>query len=202
MFRTALMTLAACSALQLGVQAQTQLVRGDIDGIKNTRLFQLDCTHIRLVSTTVNLQKLHDASRQNNIEYEMQVRDVSSGGTKMLNVISAKAITEMMNMGNLRFGRSDTWEVFGPSGSLAVVFLQSRSMTSYLPLGSAGTWLLGGNAILFNFGTITNGSFRFNFQPPTIQSLVGQEFSSQALIVSRNGGLTITNPDCKEVRSK
>src|SRR5690606_31444330 len=44
--------------------AQTQLVRGDIDSIPQSNRFRLDCTNIQLVTSTVNLQQLHDASKQ------------------------------------------------------------------------------------------------------------------------------------------
>jgi hypothetical protein len=141
--------------------AQTQLVRGDVDRVQNSQNFQLDCTTIRLVSSTVNLQQLHDQSRQQDIEYEMQVNDVSAGGVTILDVLSARAIPELMDMGNIRLGRSDSWEVLGAPGSSALVFVNAGNQTRYLPAGSMGTWLLNTNFLFFQFGVISSaGQFR------------------------------------------
>lgn len=181
--------------------AQTQLVRGDVDSIQGTNQFRLDCTaNVRLVSNTVNLQQLHDLSRQQDIEYEMQVLDVSSGGTTILNVVSAQQIPEILDMGNLRFGRSESWQVFAPSGSSVAVYIALTSSTSYLPLGGAGTWILPLSAPLLRSGVSTGGRFQFQLQMPTIPSLVGTSFSAQA-IYANGSQVLITNPDCKEVRT-
>ena len=89
--------------LAASAMAQTYRIVGDVDAIQGTNLFELDCTHIRLVSTTVNLQQLHDASRQQNIEYDMQVTDVSAGGLTILNVLSAVAVYEVLGPIATRF---------------------------------------------------------------------------------------------------
>jgi hypothetical protein len=181
--------------------AQTQLVRGDIDSISQSNRFRLDCTNIQLVTSTVNLQQLHDASKQQDIEYELQVRDVSQPGQAILDVLSARPIAEMFDMGNIRFGRADTWEVFGPAGSTAAIFVTTPSFTSYGPFGAAGTWLLGANAVLFAHGPVaSNGRYQLRYQPPTIPSLIGLTVVGQALLI-QNGVLTLTNPDCRDVRS-
>ncbi len=57
-------TLFLAVALTAGVTAQTQLVRGDVDSVSGSNRFQLDCTRIPLTSSTVNLEQLHDQSRQ------------------------------------------------------------------------------------------------------------------------------------------
>lgn len=195
-------TFALATTLTAGLTAQTQLVRGDVDGIQNTQgLFQLECTQVRLVSSTVNLQALHDASRQQDIEYEMQVTQVGTNPVT-LDVVSATQIFEMFDMGNLRFGRNETWEVFGVPGNPAAVYMDLRANTNYAPFGSWGTWVLGPNAFLFNQGTINAlGRFRFQFTMPNLPQFVGVEFTAQALTLDANGAPLITNPDCKEVRN-
>jgi hypothetical protein len=195
------LVLPLLASLSVPALAQTQLVVGDVDAIQGTNLFRLDCTNIRLVSTTVNLQQLHDLSRQQDIEFEMQVRDVSAGGTTTLDVVSARAIPEQFDMGNLRFGRSETWEVFAAPGSPVWMFVNATSQTSYTPLGSFGTWLLGGNALPMANGVASAiGRFQINFTMPTIPALVGASFTSQA-VVQQGGVFSITNPDCKVVRN-
>lgn len=181
--------------------AQTQLVRGDIESISGTNQFRLDCTDIQLVSRTVNLQQLHNASQQQKIDYEMQVNLVGSNPT-VLDVVSAVPIAEILDMGNLRIGRSDSWEVRGTPGSAAAVFLTARSLTSYLPFGTAGTWLLGSTNVLVNQGKISGqGQLRFDLTPPNLPALVGAEFTSQAL-VAEPSGLLITNPGCKVLQNR
>ena len=179
-----------------------QLVRGDVDSISGTNRFQLECTQIPLVSTTVNLQQLENISRQNDIEFEMMVQNVGTLANPRLNVLSATQIPEMFDMGNLRFGRSETWEVRGVAGSQYAVYIGSRARTRYLPIGPAGTLVLSPESLLLNSGMIGPfGLSQFRFTMPTIPSLVGVEFTSQAFMVQPTGGLLITNPDCKDVRN-
>ena len=195
-----LSTIAAILIATTAATAQTQLVRGEVDSVSGTNRFVLDCTRIPLVSATVDLRALHDATRQQDLFVEMQVRNAGSPSQPVLDVVSATIRPETFDMGNLRFGRSESWEVFGVPGSPAWVFVNHRSQTGYLPLGAAGTWLLG-NALPIRNGTISGvGRFRFEFTMPTLPALVGQEFSAQA-IVQENGVFRITEPDCKEVRN-
>ena len=194
--------LTAALATAATLPAQTQLVRGDVDGIRNTQgLFQLDCTQIPLVSNTVNLQQLHDQSRQQDIEYELQVVNIGTPAAPRLDVISANVIPEMFQMGNLRFGRSETWEVLAAPNSQLWILVDARVNTGYLPLGAAGTWVLGPSAVPFAQGaTNAFGRFQTRFTMPTLPALVGQEITGQA-VIQDGAGFLISNPDCKEVRN-
>lgn len=194
-FPFVLLTLAASTF------AQTQLVRGDIEDQNN--VFFLDCANqVRLVSSTVNLRALHDASRQQDIEYEMQVIDVTSGGQRTLDVISATAIPEQFGMGNLRFGRSDRWEFFSPAGTLVSIWMNARAAGIWAPIPGLGAWLVGLPALHIRDG-VTNalGQFQFDLQPPTVPALVGVEFTAQALYQLPSGFIGISNADCKVVRN-
>ena len=192
--------LLSILTLSLPVTAQTQLLRGDVDSISGTNRYQVDCTNLEIVSSTVDLRALHDASRRQDIDYEMRVRPTTVGGRAVLEVVAATPIPEQMDMGNLRFGRNETWEVFGPAGSEVWIFVNVPSASSYLPLGAAGSWLLG-TALPFRTGQIDGfGRLRFGFTMPTIPALVGRTISSQAVLRS-NGVFSITAPDCKEVRN-
>lgn len=180
----------------------TYRIVGDIDSISGTNQFELDCTRIRLVSNTVNLQQLHDASRQQDIEYDMQVTDVTSGGVTTLNVLSAVAVPEQFDMGNLRFGRSETWDLFGSAGSAYQVWVNARNATTFLPLtGFGNSWFMGPGAVAAFQGVMSQAFIQFRFQMPTIPSLVGVEFSAQTILVSPSNVVTLTNPDCREVRN-
>lgn len=196
-------TAAVAAILSLPALAQTQLVRGDVDTINGTNLFALKCTNIRLVSRTVNLRALHDRSRRQDIEYEMIVKDVSSGGQTVLDVLSAKQIPELFDMGNLRIGRSDHWHVLGAPGSVTAVFLTATTWTSYMPFGDLGTWLLGTTFAEVAQGTVGSfGRFQFSFQPPNLPHLIGQSFAAQAVVRNPAGVYSITNAQCKELRSR
>jgi hypothetical protein len=182
-----------------GIAAQTQVVRGDVDGVQGTNRFQLDCTQIPLVSNSVNLQALHDASRQQDIEYEMQVVNVGTLDNPVLDVRSAVVIAETLDMGNLRFGRSENWRLFGAAGSAFGIFVTERANTSYIPFPGLGAWVVGPTAVLFRSGVMPSGVFQFSFTMPTLPNLVGVEFTSQAVLVTGQN-LTITHAACKEVR--
>jgi hypothetical protein len=195
--------LAALTLLLAGaeVAAQTQIVRGDIDGIQGTNRFQLDCTSIELISTSVNLQALHDLSRQQNIEFEMQV-SVASVSPTVLNVLSAVQIPETMDMGKMRLGETDNWEVRGQPGTAAFVFIGDRRTTAYIPAGPLGTFVLGGPIALLASGTINGvGQFQFNFTMPNNPLFVGVEITSQAILALPSGMLTITHPACKTIEA-
>ncbi len=193
---TALLGAALCAPLC----AQNQLVRGDVDSVQNTNRFVLKCTNVPLVSTTVNLQQLHDATRQQNLTVEMTVRDIGTT-TPVLDVLAAQIVPERMDMGNLRFGRTETWEVFAAPGSHAWIFVDVMASTGFLGFGDAGAWVLGRNAALLANGPVgALGRFQLRFQMPDIPALVGQTFVSQA-IVQENGTLLLTEADCKAVRA-
>ncbi|MEZ5964279.1 MAG: hypothetical protein R3F56_10575 [Planctomycetota bacterium] len=180
----------------------TYRIVGDIDSIQGTNLFELDCTRIRLVSNSVNLQALHDASRQQDIEYDMQVTDVSSGGLTILNVLSATAVPEQFNMGNLRFGRTETWDLFGTVGSAYQTWLTTRNATTFLPLPAFGNaWFMGPTGVPVFQGVMNQSFIQWGFQMPTIPALVGVEFSAQTILVSPSNVVSLTNPDCRVVRN-
>ena len=193
-------TLIATLLSVASITAQTQLVRGEVDRIQNTQnLFQLKCTTIRLTSATQNLNALHDATRQNPLVLEMQVTDTFGNGSS-LEVVSASLIPRQHDMGNLRFGRAETWEVFAAPGSQIWVFVAGTD-TRYLPLGDAGTWILGSSALPFFDGAANaGGSLRRDVTMPTIPALVGTVFTSQS-VVATNGVFRLTNPECKAVRA-
>jgi len=195
-----LITSAALASTGL---AQVHLVRGDVDSVQNTRTFVLKCTNVQLVSTTVNLQAMHDQARQNNIFWEMQVKDVSANGRKILDVLTAVSKPKILDMGNIRLGRSDRWAIASTPGSAFAIYMASATQTDFLPVGALGSWILGFNFFLFHQGIVpATGLFQFSFQPPNIPALVGHTFASQALIVNKNSTALLSNAECKEVRSK
>jgi hypothetical protein len=176
--------------------AQNQLVRGKVEDVPSTSRFILDCTTIPLVSSKLNLNALVGQ------QWNLDVINVGSPSQPVLDVQAATAATKIMDMGNLRFGRAERWQVNYTPGSMAGVFVQLTSATSYLPAGALGTWLLGFNSLHVRSG-VTNGQgqFEFNLTMPTIPSLVGVSFTSQALVLPPSGSIVVTNPDCKEVRN-
>lgn len=195
----------ACAAIFCGassLNAQVFTIRGDVDGVQRTQgLFVLDGTNIPLVSSTQNLQFLHDQTRQSDFAYEMTVENIGTPGAPVFDLQAATLVPELMDMGNLRFGRSESWEVFAAPGSEVFVFLNLRSQTSFAPVTIDQSWFLGSNALPIRTGFANGlGSLRFNFTMPTRPALLGVEFSSQAAIV--NGGvLSLTELDTKEVRN-
>lgn len=180
--------------------AQSQLVRGEVDGVQGTNRFQLRCTTVRLTSATLNLQALHDLTAQNNLSLDMQVVDVSGNGTT-LEIVAAAPVPRSFNMGNLRLGRNDTWEVFATPGSGVWVFVGGGGDTGFVPLGPIGSWLLGQSAVPFLTGTTdAGGRVRFDVTMPNAPGLLGAVFAAQGVVLT-GASLAATNAECKEVRA-
>ena len=77
-------------------------------------------------------------------------------------------------MGNIRLGRSDRWQVRWKPGSNVAVGVTATSQTSYVPIGTLGTFLLGPHFVVLSRGQVNQiGAFEFSYQPPNISSLVG-----------------------------
>ena len=175
-------------------QAQTQLLRGKVEDVSNEQNeFFLDGTNIPLISKRFDLDSFVGQQQV------MGVVNVGTATEPVLDVISFASTAKIFDMGNLELGRSKRWEVMAPTGSLAIVFVNFTDQTSYLPFGSAGTWLLGESAAAMAAGvTDEDRQFQFDFTMPNIPDLVGTSFTAQAL-VQTDGVFSISNPDNKEV---
>lgn len=190
----------AALLLTANLSAQHRLI-GDVDGIQGTNRFLLDGTTIELVSTSVNLLQLENLSRQSDIEFDMQVTTVSTNPT-VLNVLSAVEVPEIFEMGKLRLGETDSWEVRGIPGSTTAVFICARESTRYLPLPGIGTLLLGAPISPMNQGTIgATGQFRFFFTMPNEPVLLGFEITAQALVRSPAGVVSLTHASSREIEN-
>lgn len=182
--------LATAGALS----AQTQTLRGKVEDVQGTQnQFFLDCTNIPLVSNALDLNAWVG------LQAVLQVVNVGTASAPILRVESAVAATKVFDMGNLRQGRADRWEVNAPAGSFALMAVDFTSNTGYTPAGPLGTLLLGGNAAVVASG-ITNGQnqFEISFFVPSLPSLVGTSFTGQAL-VGDHGNWFLANADCKSV---
>jgi hypothetical protein len=116
----------------------------------------------------------------------------------VLRVDAAAPIAKVMNMGNLRLGQTSTFEVNTATGSFAFVFIDFTSNGGFVSLDSAGSYLLGANPALLAQGFTNNpNQFRFQFTTPADQTLLGNEFSCQAIFGTVAGGWSLSNPDSK-----
>lgn len=190
-------TILSCLFITSLSHAQQEL-RGKVEDIRNTTgQFVLDGTTIPLISSTLDLNSLEQQGQH----LVMTVVDVGTTGT-ILNVITTTPTTKILDMGNLRIGRSESWRVSGMSGSVAWVFAGARNSTSYLPLGPLGVWLLGSGARLLANGSVTSlGFYQFQFTMPNLPSLIGVEITSQAVVQEPGGKVLLTNPDSKVIQS-
>jgi len=190
-------TLLSATLLASATLAQGQLVRGEIEDVQNTvNQFYLKCTNIRVTSAVVNLAAVQNA------QGEMMVLNVGTATNPAFEVLSFTPVPKQFDMGNIRLGRSDTWEITGTPGEIAFFFVGATNQTGYTPFGAAGTWLLGQDAATLTFGVINGiGRFQTQISPPNNQALVGLEFTGQSLIGGGAGGWKLTNPDCKTVRA-
>lgn len=189
--------LLVSTLLAAGLSCQTQLLRGKVEDVKNTQnQFVLDCTQIPLTSTALNLSALVGN------QYIMQVVNTGSASSPSLDVRSVTPTTKVFDMGNIRLGRADRWQVRWTAGSTAAVGVTATAVTSYTPAGPLGTFLLGSTFALLARGQVNQlGVFEFSYQPPNNTALVGLSVTGQALVQEPNGFLLLSNPDCKEVRA-
>ena len=190
--------LLVSGLLATTLTAQTQLLRGKVEDVRNTQnQFYLDCTNIPLTSANLNLNTMVGQ------QFVMQVVNTGSATSPRLEIKSVTATTKVFDMGNIRLGRSDRWQVRWKAGSRVVVGVTATAQTSYVPLGPLGTFLLGPYfGVLARGQTNQLGAYEFSYQPPNISTLVGMSFTGQALVQEPGGFLLLSNPDCKEVRSK
>lgn len=187
--------LSLCFGFTTLALAQTQILRGKVEDVPSTtNQFFLDGTNLPLTSAALNL---------NTILGQQMILTVVNTGTPtapVLDVITAAATTKVFDMGNLRVGRADTWQVNALAGSIAFVFVDVTTGTGYQPFGAFGTFLLGSNAVTVTSG-ITNGlsQFEFSFAVPLAAApFVGTGFTGQAL-VGDHGTWFFSNPDSKVV---
>lgn len=184
---------AAFAAL---LPAQNQIVRGDVEDVQNTsNRFFLKCTNIPLVSSALNLNNLL------NSDWILDVRNVGSATSPVLDVLAATQTTKVFDMGNLRLNRADRWQVRAAPGSFALMLLDATANTGWLPFGALGAWLLSGNAAVVRSGTTNGlGVFETSVFVPNLPALVGMSFTGQALVAS-GSTLLLSNADCKDVRA-
>ncbi len=174
--------------------AQTQTLRGKVEDVQHTvNQFFLDCTNIPLVSTALNLDLWQG---QHAI---LQVVDIGTAQAPVLRVDAAVATTKVFDMGNLRFGQAERWQVGAPAGSFAMMFADLTANTGYSPFGAFGTFLLGQNAVTLASGfTNAQGQFEISVTMPNLPALAGTSLTGQAL-VGDHGTWFFSNPDCKVI---
>ncbi|MCA8951860.1 MAG: hypothetical protein KDE27_20285 [Planctomycetes bacterium] len=189
--------LSLLATVAVALPAQTQTLRGGVEDVQGTQnQFFLDCTNLPMFSNTINL------NQWTNTEAIMQVVNVGTAQNPMLRVDQIAAANKIMDMGNLRFGQSNTWEVNAPAGSFCMVFIDFLWNTGYTPYGSVGTYLLGPTPVSFRSGFASGqNQFRFNFTMPTLPQHLGVTVSSQALVIDPSGTAEFSNADCKDVQN-
>ena len=189
-----LSVLATAAAL---LPAQTQSVRGQIEDLRQTQgQFFLKCTDIPVQSTALNLANFVDT------EAILDVVDIGTAGSPRLEVQAVTQTARTFDMGDLRIGHSERWEVDAPAGSFALIFVDFTFRTGWTPFGMAGVYLLSPSAATLASGT-TNGENRLeiNFTMPNVPQLIGTSFTAQALI-GDHGNWLFSNPDCKAVEAQ
>jgi parallel beta-helix repeat protein len=189
--------LATCLSVCLAqtLTAQSQVVYGRVELLgKGSLAARLRGTGIELVSNSVDLQQLNPF-----LDFALTVEpSLGRDGPLALDVTSATPTPGTLRMGRLRPGVSDDWSVSGLPGGLAIVFLCATERTGFLPLGQAGTWLLGPEPGFLRMGFIdAGGSFRFAYTPPTFAQ-PGESWTAQAFVIE-GGAIRCTNADSQAV---
>ena len=178
-------------AIATVLPAQTQTLRGGVEDVQGTvNQFFLDCTNIPVVSNAVNL------NLWTNTETIMQVVNIGSAQSPILRVDSIAPTAKTFDMGNLRFGQSNSWEVNAPAGSFAMVFVDFTWNTGFTPFGLE-SYLLGPNAFSLAAGvTNAQNQFQFQYMIPNMPQHTGISVTGQALI-GAGGGLLVPLQQCR-----
>ena len=120
--------LAAAIAAAAILPAQTQALLGRVELYPNTQKgYHLAGTLIPVQSRAV---KLHTIAGQPCI---LKVIDIGVPGQPMLDVVSANPTSKTFVMGALVMGKSDVWQVVGPAGSFASVYVTPTAKSTWLP---------------------------------------------------------------------
>lgn len=189
---TKLQIVLSLFALTAALSAQTHTVRGGVEDVQNTQnQFFLDCTNIPVFSNTIDLNLWTDT------DAIMQVVNVGTAGNPTLRVESIAPSAKVFDMGNLRFGQSNTWEVNAPAGSFAMMFIDFTANTGFNPVPGLDVYLLGPSAFTLASGmTTAQGQFQTSFTVPNMPQFAGISVSSQALVLESTNWY-FSNPDCK-----
>lgn len=189
---------AVCTSLLFvaTAAAQTYTLNGKVEDVPGTvNQFFLDGTRIPVVSTVLNLNAWVGT------QASLDVVNIGTASAPILRVDAAAPTAKVMDMGNLRLGQTQTWEVFAPAGTGAFIFMDWTDNTGFRPIpGFSGVYLLGLSPH-FLTGGITNaaGVFQTTFTTPNNPTLVGLEVTSQALYVP-GGVWTFSNVDAKTIQ--
>lgn len=175
--------------------AQSVTLRGKVEDVQGTQnQFYLDGTTIPLTSTALNLNLWEDE------DAILEVTNIGAPGAPVLRVDAATVTQDLMDMGNMRLGETDSWEVRAPSGSFALVAIDWTTNTGFTPLDPFGVYLLGSDPVLLaaGFANALN-EFRFLVTPPQDQTMLNLEVSAQAIVGEPSGVWYFTDVDSKVV---
>ena len=177
--------------------AQNSVLRGEVEEFENdSTRFLLEDTRIELRSTFVNLAQLVSSGNQ-----RLEVEFVSAAPNPIVRVLSATPEQERFEFEPLIEGQTTAFEVAGPAGAAAVVFLDVTANTSFFPFGVLGSWVLGPSPIVLGQTAIRpDGEGEILLPIPAQTNLVGVRFTGQALIIDGANSL-LTNPDSEVVRN-
>src|SRR5688500_4448286 len=116
MSRFLLFSLTIPTLLSSIAMAQTQLVRGKVEDVRNTQnQFFLDCTTLKVVSTTLDLNTIKG------LQGDLQVVNTGTATNPVLDVRSFTAAAKIFDMGNLDLNKSARWEVNAAPGTFATM---------------------------------------------------------------------------------
>ena len=187
--------LTAVCILSAAATAQTT-IRGKVEDVQGTaNQFYLDGTNIPVVSNVLNLNQWQGQHAF------LDVTNIGTAASPVLRIDAATPTAKMIDMDNLRLGQTRTWEVFAPTGSFAVIFVDWTANARFVPVPTfGGAWLMGAQPFTLDAGVTGAGVFQTSFTMPNNPAFLGLEVSSQALVGAQNAW-QFSNVDSKVVEN-
>jgi hypothetical protein len=187
-------SLLASLVLACGACAQEATLYGQVEDVQNTaNQWFLDCTNIRLQSTTLPLAPF--------LRQYVKLRGTNVGtiSAPRIEVSSIEAFPQVVNLGgDRRPGTRFELDLFLATGTPYAAYVAVGG--GFLPLGEIGTWYLGAANMLVASGSTRAAVTTVNVPIPNDASLIGLEVLAQAAYLAGGTELALSNVDCKEIR--
>ena len=186
---------AALSLFAVPSRAQEVGITGKV--VRHGSQFSIDCTDIRLQSSTVRLQDFK------NEEVSLEGQNVGTASDPLIEVASIHRATDLLSLsGRTKLGDEIELKLVSPTG-VFYAFLYASGPGFYVPdplSAFRGTLLLDlGTTFIFASGPVT-GDDRYAIPIPRDQSLVGLEFWMQAAILVSPWTVQYLNVVCGTVQ--
>jgi len=183
--------LAAVGSAGLAAQASSPLAvfRGNLEPRVAGGYRLVGTADVEVVSPTYDLGRLVWAADLLGHEYEFELVDLGSqSGHHVVELRSARAITDDMHVTPLTLGRGWVVNIEAAAGSNVYLHAGLRKLTDFVQIKDHGSWILGPDAVFVGkVEASAAGRATVQGHMPALKELVGLDVTMQAVVVSKDG---------------